>query len=161
MQNLDRIINVLLRLAVADGARPAPAPCIPTGREMRRYLVAALLAALPCLILALAPLMAMNINVALGLPLMALVGMLDSTRTMAIRTLPIEIMPKEAVGTATGLIMTMGSTGGVIGPLVGGYLLDLTGDMKLMLYVLIGVSIASALIALRIPETGPRAKQAK
>jgi CP family cyanate transporter-like MFS transporter len=113
---------------------------------------------LPCLILALAPLMAMNINVALGLPLMALVGILDSTRTVAIRTLPIEIMPKEAVGTATGLVMSMGAVGGVIGPLAGGYLLDVTGDMTMMLYVLIGVSIASALIALRIPETGPKAK---
>jgi nitrate/nitrite transporter NarK len=67
-------------------------------------------------------------------------------------------MPNEAVATATGFIMSMGSTGGVIGPLAGGYLLDVTGDMTLMLYVLIGVSVASALIALRIPETGPKAR---
>ena len=41
--------NTLGRILFADSRRVAPAPDRPTGQDMRRYLVAALAAALPCL----------------------------------------------------------------------------------------------------------------
>jgi len=47
----NRIGRVLARLVLGDAARPA-AGAIPGGAEMRRFLLAALLAALPCLALA-------------------------------------------------------------------------------------------------------------
>lgn len=41
--------DLFTRLLLADGKRPAPAPDLPSGQDMRRYLVAALAAAVPCL----------------------------------------------------------------------------------------------------------------
>lgn len=49
---MDMILQILKRLAIADGDRPAPGPHLPAGRDMQRYLSAALLAALPCLAIA-------------------------------------------------------------------------------------------------------------
>ena len=49
---MNMILATLKRLAIADGIRPAPAPYLPSGRDVRRYLLASLLAALPSLALA-------------------------------------------------------------------------------------------------------------
>ena len=65
------------------------------------------------------------------------------------------------MGRASGLILSVGSVGGIVGPLIGGYALDLTGSLNQSLLVLIGVSIAAAVTAFQIPETGPRAKLKK
>ncbi len=43
------LLQTLKRLAIADGRRPAAGPYLPSGRDMQRYLIAALLAAVPCL----------------------------------------------------------------------------------------------------------------
>jgi len=45
-------LGKLLAFAVSDGRQPAATPLMPTGRDMQRYLIAALLCALPCLGLA-------------------------------------------------------------------------------------------------------------
>ena len=42
----------MFRLLIADAGRVPASARLPSGREMRRYLVAALLASLPCLALA-------------------------------------------------------------------------------------------------------------
>jgi cyanate permease len=76
-------------------------------------------------------------------------------------TLPIEMMPKEEVGTASGLVLAIGFTGGGIGPLIAGRILDLTGSLDLSFLVLAGLSIASAGIAFMIPETVPKAMAKK
>ena len=76
-------------------------------------------------------------------------------------TLPIEMMPKEEVGTASGLVLAIGFTGGGIGPLIGGRILDLTGNLDQSLFILIAISIATIGIALRLPETGPKAMAKK
>ena len=68
------------------------------------------------------------------------------------------MVSKKEVGTATGLVLSVGNIGGVIGPLVGGRIFDLTGSLNLFLFILIGVSIAAMAIAFRIPETGPKAR---
>ena len=66
------------------------------------------------------------------------------------------MMPEEEVGTASGLILSIGYIGGVIGPLVGGRILDVTGSLDPSLIVLSGVSIAMAVVAFILPETGTR-----
>lgn len=115
----------------------------------------------PSIVLAFAAWGAMHITLAMSWPLMALVGVADLTRYVIILALPIEMMPKEAVGAATGLLFSIGYIGGVIGPLIGGHIFDLTGSLNLSFLVLIGVSIAAVSIAFRLPETGPRAKPRK
>ncbi|MBA7663249.1 hypothetical protein ES703_71288 [subsurface metagenome] len=92
---------------------------------------------------------------------MAVVGVAVCTRFPMILALPVEMMPKEEVGTASGLVFSMGYTGGVIGTLTGGRILDITGSLDLSLLVLSGASIAAAVIAFRLPETGPKAKSKK
>jgi CP family cyanate transporter-like MFS transporter len=100
-------------------------------------------------------------NLFMGWPIMALVGVADLTRYVILLVLPIEMMRNEEVGRASGLLLSVGSIGGVIGPLIGGRILDLTGSLDLALLVLTGVSIASAGIAFRLPETGHKAKPIK
>ncbi|MFC2045123.1 CynX/NimT family MFS transporter [Chloroflexota bacterium] len=111
---------------------------------------------IPSIALTLVPLWAMYITVNLGWLLMIIVGILDSIRTVVIRTLPIEMMPRETIGTATGMIMSLGSAGGVIGPLIGGYILDLTGSINSSLMVMIWISVAAVVCIYKIPETGQR-----
>jgi len=67
-------------------------------------------------------------------------------------------MSQEEVGTASGLMLSVGAVGGIIGPLIGGRILDLTGNLDICFYVLIGLSLASAGLGLMLPETGPKAR---
>ena len=85
---------------------------------------------------------------------MVLVGIATNTRFATILALPVELMPEEEVGTASGLILSIGYMGGVIGPLIGGRILDLTGSLDQSLLVLSGVSVAMAIVAFMLPETG-------
>jgi len=85
---------------------------------------------------------------------MIMVGVFDSIRTIIVLALPIELMPKEAVGTASGLIVSIGFSGGVVGPIVGGMILDSTGSFNVSLLVLIAISLIAIAVVCRIPETG-------
>ncbi|MFC1872835.1 CynX/NimT family MFS transporter [Chloroflexota bacterium] len=87
--------------------------------------------------------------------LVALVGITNSTRFVTILALPVEMVPKEEVGTATGLVL-LGNIGGVIGPLIIGSILDLTGRLDLSFLLLVGVSIVTAGITFMLPETGQK-----
>lgn len=109
---------------------------------------------IPSAILALTSLWAIHINVAMAWLLMAVVGMVHYSRFVTIMVLQAELMPKHVVGVASGFISSIGFIGGIIGALIGGRILDLTGSLNQSLLVLIGVSIAMAVIALKIPETG-------
>ena len=73
--------------------------------------------------------------------------------------LPVEMVPKEQVGTASGLVLSVGYAGGVIGPLIGGRILDLTDSLSLSLVVLVGTSIAIIGTAFMLPETGSAKKR--
>ena len=85
---------------------------------------------------------------------MALVGVANMTRFSTLLALPVEMSPEEEVGTASGLTLSGGYTGGVIGALIGGRILDLTGSLDLSFLILAGVSIVAIGIALSLPETG-------
>jgi CP family cyanate transporter-like MFS transporter len=116
---------------------------------------------IPGFVLALAAWGALHVTLPMSWPLMALIGFALETRFVTIIALPVEMMPKEEVGTASGLVFSVGLTGGVIGSFVGGRILDLTGSLDLALLILAGLSIAAAGIALRLPETGPKARERK
>jgi len=110
----------------------------------------------PGIVLALAAWGAMHITLPTIWLLMALVGFANVTRFITILALPVEMMSKGDVGTASGLVLSIGYIGGVTGALMGGRILDITGSLDLSLLVLIGLSIAAAGIAFRLPETGPK-----
>ena len=84
------------------------------------------------------------------------VGIADSTRIVVLLALPVELMPGEKVGTASGLVLSIGYLGAIIGPLIGGRILDITGSLDLSLLVLSGVSIAIAAVTFMLPETGTK-----
>ncbi len=104
---------------------------------------------------------AINANLFWGWLLMIGAGIANATRFITILALPAEMMPKKDVGIAAGLILSIGYSGGVIGPLIGGRILDLTGNLDQSLFILIAIPIATIGIALRIPETRPKAMAKK
>jgi len=113
---------------------------------------------IPFITLALAAWGAIYMSIPLSWPLMALVGIAFNIALPIILALPIEMVSKEEVGTATGLVLAVGNIGGIIGPLVGGRIFDLTGSLNPFFPVLVGISVAATIIAFRIPETGPKAR---
>jgi cyanate permease len=93
-----------------------------------------------------------------GWLLMILAGVSDGAKLTTTMTVVVETTPKEEVGLASGLVLSIGYIGGVIGPLVGGRVLDLTGNLDLSLIILVVVSAVAAGIVYWLPETGPGAK---
>ena len=112
----------------------------------------------PAIALAVAAWAAMYVSLPMSWPLMALVGVALGAMTPIMIALPVEILTEKEVGTASGLLISVGHIGAIIGPLIGGRILDLTGSLDLSLLVLTGVSLAAVGIALRLPETGPKAR---
>jgi CP family cyanate transporter-like MFS transporter len=108
----------------------------------------------PSIVLAFTAWGTIYMNLKISWLIMALVGIAEVTRFATILALPVEMMPKKEVGIASGLIMTIGYVGGFIGPLIAGRITDITMNFDISLLVLVGTSIASIGIALKIPETG-------
>jgi len=94
-------------------------------------------------------------------PLMAVAGIALSGIEPIILALPVEMLPEEQVGTASGLIISGACAGGVIGPWISGHLFDLTGSLNPALLILAGIAIAATGIAFRLPETGPKGRGKK
>lgn len=110
------------------------------------------------IILALASLSATYIPVLLFWPIIAIIAVTLGGSFAMILALPAEMVPKESVGRASGMMLSIGYIGGLVGPLLAGRILDVTGTLNLALIVLTGVALAWACIAFTIPETGPRDK---
>jgi CP family cyanate transporter-like MFS transporter len=102
---------------------------------------------------------AINAPLQMGWLLMILAGISDGAKLTTTMTVVVETTPKEEVGLASGLVLSIGYVGGIIGPLVGGRVLDLTGNLDLSLIILVVVSAVAAGIVFKLPETGPRAKK--
>jgi CP family cyanate transporter-like MFS transporter len=109
---------------------------------------------IPSIALAIVSWAARYVTVSASWYLMAVVGIAAGTRFTTLLTLPVEMMHERQAGMASGMVLSVGFVGGVIGPLVGGRILDTTQTLDLSLMVLVGISVASAFLALRIPETG-------
>ena len=110
------------------------------------------------IVLALASWSAMYIPLSFGWALMVIVGLAVNGTFPMMLWLPLEMVPKESVGTASGLVLSFGYTGGIVGPLLAGHIMDATGALHLTLIILGGLGIAWALIAFLLPETGSRAR---
>ncbi len=113
----------------------------------------------PGIILTLGALAAIYASVPANWALQVVVGAVASTRFAIVLALPIELMPQEQVGTASGLVLAIGYAGAISGPLIGGVILDFTGSLELSLLLLAASSVAATVIAVLIPETGVRAKK--
>ena len=90
--------------------------------------------------------------------LTAVIGIALGGTFSMILALPVEMVPKESVGMASGMILSIGYIGGLLGPWIAGRILDTTGTLNLALIILIGVAVVWAVIAFLIPETGSRAR---
>ena len=51
----------------------------------------------------------------------------------------------------------VGYIGGLVGPWLGGYILDITGNLNLNLIIMVVLAVVGVYLALRMPETGVRA----
>lgn len=73
--------------------------------------------------------------------------------------LPLDLATERHVGVATGVVISIGYVGGLVGPWVAGYVMDLSGSFDSALYFLIIVTLISvAVCILGLPETGERRK---
>jgi cyanate permease len=112
----------------------------------------------PPILLAITAWATINIGLSLSWLPMVLVGIADCTLLVTVMLLPIEMVSEKEVGTASGVVLAVGHAGGLIGPWVGGHILDTTGSLDLSLLVLMGVAISGVAIAYRLPETGPKGR---
>lgn len=99
---------------------------------------------------------AIYIPASLGWPLMVLVGIAQGGIFPMILALPLELLPNESVGTASGTVLSVGYVGGFLGPWFAGYIVDTTASLDWALLMLAGTAIISALIGFVIPEPGRR-----
>jgi len=90
--------------------------------------------------------------------IMALIGLLNILRFNTLLTLPVELLPTEVSGTASGLVLAVGYLGAVSGPLISGRILDISGDFGIIFWVLIFVSLATMLLAFIVPTAHPGKK---
>jgi MFS transporter, CP family, cyanate transporter len=109
------------------------------------------------LLLAFASWIAVYIPVSMGWPLMLAVGLATGGTFSMILALPLELLPNEYVGKATGTVLCLGYLGGLVGPWFAGWIADVTASFDGALYMLAGTAIVWALIGFMIPETGRRA----
>jgi len=110
---------------------------------------------MPSIVLAIAFWGARYITINTSWFLMALVGVAFGTRFTTLMSLPLEMTHEREVGMASGMLLSIGSIGGVIGPLIGGRVLDTTQNLDISFLVLTIISVAAAFIALKVQETGP------
>jgi ACS family glucarate transporter-like MFS transporter len=89
-----------------------------------------------------------------GWALMAVVGITTSGTFAMLLALPIEMLPRNAVGTASGAILSIGYIGGLVGPWLTGKVVDATGNFD---RALIGLAVIAALwmvLGFLMPEAG-------
>jgi cyanate permease len=98
---------------------------------------------------------AIYIPVPLGWPLMFFLGMLLAIFPLVL-ALPVHFVPVESVGEATGIVLSIGYVGALVGPWMAGYILDMSGSLNQAYIFLIGASIVLSVFGLLLPETGSR-----
>jgi len=106
------------------------------------------------LLLAFAAIWAIYISVPWGWLLMVLVGVLISGSFSMILVLPAELSRRSAIGSASGMILSIGYLGGLIAPWLAGYLFDISGTLDWSLLGLFVIGLGWTLIGALVPETG-------
>ncbi len=113
------------------------------------------------IVTALASWSAMYISVPLFWPLMIVLAITGNVAFSMILALPVEMVSRESVGAASGMVLSIGYTGALVGPWVAGRILDATETLNLAIILLIGVAVVWTCIAFIIPETGLKARLLK
>jgi cyanate permease len=90
----------------------------------------------------------------LGWAVVVVIGLAAGTQFPLIMAFPPDLVPVEGIGRASGMVMSIGYVGGLVGPWLGGYILDITGTLNLNLVILAGLSVVGVYLALRLPRTG-------
>ena len=70
--------------------------------------------------------------------------------------LPVELFPTSALGKTSGIIVSVGFVGGIVGPLIAGLLRDATRSFAAVIVLLVFSAIFAAVVATPIQETGAR-----
>ncbi len=96
------------------------------------------------------------VNAPLSWVLIVLVGIASTTRFVLIVSAPVELVPAELGGTASGLVMSIGYSGALLGPVVGGLILDRTGGYFWTFIAMALASFGTAALSWFLPETGRR-----
>jgi CP family cyanate transporter-like MFS transporter len=99
---------------------------------------------------------AIYVPLSLGWVVVVLVGLAAGAQLPIILSLIPDLVPAEGVGRASGMVMSIGYIGGLVGPWLGGYILDITGALDLNLIILAVLSAVGAYLAIRLPETGTK-----
>lgn len=89
--------------------------------------------------------------------IIALSGMMNVLRFNTLLVLPVELVPRERAGMASGIAVAIGYVGAVVGPAVGGNILDLTGNFQIVFGTLTIISVISTVFAFLIPRGNPKA----
>jgi CP family cyanate transporter-like MFS transporter len=110
-------------------------------------------------ILALASLGALFHSLSLGWIVVIAVGLTIGTQFALLLTLPTELVPREAVGKASGMLISIGQVGGLLGPIIGGYVIDKTGNLNAQIIILIGLTVAATFLSFKLPETGSKPRK--
>ena len=92
--------------------------------------------------------------------LLPLTGLtLNTPFVIAELVIPADMVPREHLGAATGLIMTVGYFAALLGPWVSGAVWDVTGSVTGVMTSLVIAYLAGIIIALFVPEPFPRSKK--
>ena len=86
--------------------------------------------------------------------LLSLTGLIINTPfVIAVFVIPVDMIPRERLGAATGLIMTVGYIAALLGPWVSGAIWDMTGSVTGVMISLIIAYAIGIVISLFIPES--------
>jgi len=85
---------------------------------------------------------------------MSALGIVLNASFVIVLTLPTELVESRLVGSVSGIILSIGYIGGVVGPWVSGYIRDLTGDFFHVLVILTLVAVVATFLTFLLPETG-------
>jgi CP family cyanate transporter-like MFS transporter len=88
--------------------------------------------------------------------IIGLSGMMNVLRFNTLLVLPVELVPRERAGMASGIAMAIGYIGAVVGPAVGGNILDVSGNFQIVFGTLTVISLVSTFFAFLIPRMNPK-----
>jgi len=88
-----------------------------------------------------------------GWAIMVAIGLAGGAQFPIVLALIPDLVPVEGIGRASGMVVSIGYVGGLVGPWLGGYILDITGTLSPNLIVMAVLSAVGVYLALRLPET--------